>query len=140
MYLQELPRHQRLFRFREQIRSAVRILVCLPRSTTFPELRAFRALAGKGLGEQPLGGHSKSQTSRAGEGRNLFFDSETPADPSFLCLIVVWLWRGRGMIWLAGDVLLYGFLALPDGLLNFLFGGYFLSRGKGGIFLGEFLC
>jgi hypothetical protein len=24
------------------------------------------------------------------------------------------------MIWLAGDVLLYGFLALPDGLLNFL--------------------
>ena len=43
------------------------------------------------------------------------------------------------MIWLAGDVLLYGFLVLPDGLLNFLFEGWFLSRGKGGVFLGEFL-
>jgi hypothetical protein len=32
------------------------------------------------------------------------------------------------MIWLAGDVLLHGFLALLDGLLNFLFGGCFLSR------------
>ena len=29
--------------------------------------------------------------------------------------------------WMAGDVLLYGFLVLPDGLLNFLFGGCFLS-------------
>ena len=69
----------------------------------------------------------------------MFFESETSADPWFPCPIVVWLWRGRGMIWLAGDVLLYGFLALADGLLNFLFEVCFLSRGKGGGFLGEFM-
>ena len=94
-----------------------------PEIQHLPGVTAFRALAEKGLGEPPLGGHSKSQTSRAGEGTNLFFELETSADPWFPCPIVVWLWRGRGMIWLAGDVLLYGFLVLPDGLLNFLFEG-----------------
>jgi hypothetical protein len=97
-----------------------------PEIQHIPRVRAFRALAEKGLGEPPFGGHSKSQTSRAGEGTNLFFELETSADPWFPCPIVVWLWRGR-MIWLAVDVLLHGFLALPDGLLNFLFGGWFLS-------------
>ena len=108
-----------------------------------------RAPTEKALAEPPLGGHPSANFESRG-GYELLrhkisriwyfcFWSEPPADPWFFCPIVLWLWTGRGMIWLAGDVLLYGFLALPDGLLNFLFEGWFLSRGKGGVFLVEFL-
>lgn len=138
MYLQEFAASLAFVSIPGADSRAVRILVYVPEIQHIPRVTAFRAPAEKGLGEPPLGGLSKSQTSRAGEGTSLFFESETSADPWFPCPIV--LWRGRGMIWLAGDVLLYGFLGLPDGLLNFLFEGWFLSRGKGGVFLVEFLC
>jgi len=57
---------------------------------------------------------SKSQTLKSRGGYELFrdrinrisgsfvFGSETPADPSFLCRIVFWLRRGRGMMLMRG--------------------------------------
>jgi hypothetical protein len=68
------------------------------------------------------------------------FGSETPAHPSFLCSIIFWLWRRRGMMLLVrGGVSLQDFLVLHNGLLNFLFEPCCLGCGKGGVFLGEFL-
>ena len=56
------------------------------------------------------------------------FGSETHAHPSFLCSIVFWLWRRRGMMLLVcGGVSLQDFLVLHDGLLNFLFEPCFLG-------------
>src|SRR5271165_2848212 len=103
-----------------------------------PRGTSVRAPAEKARAEPPLGDHPSRKLREEGGGYELlrhkidlisgtFVFGQIPlADPWFLRPIVVWLWRGRrgrGMIWLAADVLLYGFLVLPDGLLNFLFEG-----------------
>ena len=78
------------------------------RDLAHPQSYGVRATAEKTRAEPPLGGHSKSQTLRVGRVRTvqrikpnqiqqIVFGSETPAHPSFLCSIVFWLWRGRGM-------------------------------------------
>ena len=104
-----------------------------------PRGTSVRAPAEKARAEPPLGDHPSRKLREEGGGYELLrhkidlisgtfvFGSETPTDPWFLCPIVSWLRRGRGMIWLAGNVLLYGFLVLPDGLLDFLFEGCCLS-------------
>ena len=139
MYLQEFAASLAFVSIPGADSRAVRILVYVPEIQHIPRVTAFPSTGGKRLWANRLLAVIPSRKLREqGEGTSLFFESETSADPWFPCPIVVW--RGRGMIWLAGDVLLYGFLGLPDGLLNFLFEGWFLSRGKGGVFLVEFLC
>lgn len=120
---------------------ALRILVYSPEIHHIPRVTAFRAPAEKGLREPPLGGLSKSQTSRAGEDTNLFFESETSADPLVPVSDRGLALDGEGDDMAGGLCAPVRFLALAGRPLGFLFRGVVPEPRKGrGVFLDEFFC